>query len=105
MSTYFTINVCVTNMSGEGNFGSPVVTQALLSESCTVLYETEKWLHIKQSEDYEGWINKCYGVVSDPPYDSNRSCNHLGGVIYSDAHSKNPLREITFILFLPYNPL
>ena len=97
MSTYFTINVCVANIYGECNFGSPVVTQALLGESCTVLDETEKWIRIKQSDDYKGWINKFYGVVPDDPYDSNRSCNNLGGVIYSDAHSKNPLREITFI--------
>jgi len=96
MNAYFTINVCVANIYGEGHFGSPVVTQALLGESCAVLDETEKWIRIKQSDDYEGWINKFYGVVSDAPYDSNRSCNDLGGGIYSAPHSKNPLREITF---------
>ena len=94
---FFIINVCVANIYGECNFGSPVVTQGLLGESCTVLEETEKWIRIQQSDNYEGWINKFYGVVSDAPYDSNRSCNDLGGGIYSDAHSKNPLREITFI--------
>jgi len=96
MSTYFIINVCVANIYGEYNFGSPVVTQGLLGESCSVLNETEKWIRIQQSDNYEGWINKFYGVVSDAPYDSNRSCNDLGGFIYKDVQSKNPIREITF---------
>ena len=96
MSTYFIINVCVANIYGEYNFGSPVVTQGLLGESCSVLNETEKWIRIKQSDNYEGWINKFYGVISDAPYDSNRSCSDLGGFIYTDVHSKIPIREITF---------
>jgi hypothetical protein len=96
MDSVFNINVCVANLYRENDFDSPIVTQALLGESCAILDESEKWLHIRQSDDYEGWINKFYGIVSDVPYDSNRSCNDLRGLVFSDSHSNNPLREITF---------
>ncbi|MBC8346555.1 MAG: C40 family peptidase [Candidatus Marinimicrobia bacterium] len=96
MRSYFTINVSVASLYRNGDFDSPVVTQALLGESCTIIDESEKWFRIRQPDHYEGWINKFYGVISDTPYVPNITCHDLRGVVLSNPNSKVPMRELTF---------
>jgi len=96
MNSNFTINVCVANVYRDGDFDSPVVTQALLGESCPILDEAEKWVLIRQNDGYEGWVNRFYGVESTNAYLSNMTCDDISGTIFTDSELSTPVRTLTF---------
>ena len=92
--SYFIINTAIANVYHDGDYDSPVMTQALLGETCLVLDEGEKWVKIRQWDDYEGWVNKGQGVFSSEPYTSALRYLDSQGKIYST--SLLGLRNITF---------
>lgn len=91
---YFVINVSVMNVYKEPSFNSPVMTQALMGESCPVIEESENWVKISQWDSYEGWVNGFYGIIQKEKYASNSVFYHSHGVIYDKKN--NPIRTINF---------
>ncbi len=92
--TYFIINTAVANVYRDGDFNSPIVTQALLGETCSVLHETNKWIQIQQWDHYTGWVNRGQGILKDEPYSHTKRYMDLHGQITSPDNSC--LRNITF---------
>lgn len=91
---YFIVNISVANVYGKPDFNSPVVTQALLGETCHVLDSTDKWVKIRQWDDYIGWINRGQGVLTNAPYRADVVCLDLNGSIVNEENI--PLRDLTF---------
>lgn len=92
--SYFIINTAIANVYHDGDYNSPVMTQALLGETCLVLDVREKWVQIRQWDDYVGWVNTGQGVFSSEPYSLTLRYLDLQGKIYSS--SILALRNITF---------
>ncbi|NQV37167.1 MAG: C40 family peptidase [Candidatus Marinimicrobia bacterium] len=92
--SYFIINTAIANIYSDGDFNSPVATQALLGETCSVLDTQEKWVQIRQWDNYIGWVNKGQGVFSNEPYAPTVRYLDLQGNIYNTNHTVT--RSITF---------
>ncbi len=91
---YFIINVSVMNIYQEPSFNSPVVTQALLGETCRIINRSDHWVQIKQMDGYEGWANDIYGTIQSEKYEANYIyCEHMG-VIVNDKNL--PIRTVNY---------
>lgn len=92
----FTINVCAANVYQGSDFDTPVLTQALMGESCPILEEREKWVLIRQADGYKGWVNRFYGISMPYEYKPNLICDDVLGMVYANPGLTMPLRELTF---------
>jgi cell wall-associated NlpC family hydrolase len=52
------VAVPVVNMYSTSNDNSDVVSQAVMGSNVTLLKKKGKWLHVKTSDDYTGWVPK-----------------------------------------------
>ncbi len=91
---YFIINVSVANVYQEPSFNSPMATQALLGESCSIIGQSNNWYRIQQWDGYEGWVNQFYGIIQNNIYESNSIFYHSHGVIRNEKNQ--PIRIINF---------
>ena len=80
---YFIINTTVANVYAEPSHDS-VITQALLGESCEIISVKNDWYHIRQWDDYTGWIYNFHGIVSDINYKTNTTVQDLYGQIQNE---------------------
>ncbi len=86
--SYFIINTAVANVYREPSHDSAVVTQALMGETCQILDVKDKWYHIRQWDDYEGWIYYFHGIEKEYKYLSNMLLKDLFGTIMSSDEDK-----------------
>jgi cell wall-associated NlpC family hydrolase len=93
---YFTINVSVANVYAQPDFNSPVLTQALLGESCTWLETKDRWNRIHQWDGYEGWVHSNFGVSGDGAYPANLTFDGLHGTVYLNPGFTQAHRNLTF---------
>ncbi len=90
----FIVNVAVMNVYQEPSFTAPVVTQALMGESCTILRRSDHWYNIRQWDGYEGWANGFYGIVRAKDYSADNVFYDIQGTILDKE--QQPLRTIVF---------
>ncbi len=81
---YLIINTTVANVYAEPAHDSAVTTQALLGESCEIIDVKNDWYHIRQWDDYTGWIYYFHGIVSDAKYMTNAIVQDLYGQIQNE---------------------
>ncbi len=93
--SYFVINSSVVNVYSEPNFRSAVISQALLGESCALLEDDGNWVRVRQWDDYEGWINRFHGVVSDDEYGPVMTVLDMHGAVTA-MDDDNVIREMVF---------
>ncbi len=91
---YFIINVSVINVYKEPSFNSPVMTQALMGESCPIIEQSENWVNISQWDGCEGWVNGFYGIIQKDKYAPNSVFYHSHGILFDKKN--NPIRTINF---------
>lgn len=92
--SYFIINTPVANIYKEPLHQSEVVTQGLLGESCEILDKKDVWYHIKQWDNYEGWVYYFHGIVSEIKYEYNLVSQDLFGEIIDG--NGDTIRNITY---------
>jgi len=85
----------VVNVYSEPNFRSSVISQALLGESCSLLEKDGDWVRVRQWDDYEGWINRFHGVVSDDEYGPAMTVLDMRGAVMS-MEDDTVIREMVF---------
>ncbi len=93
---HFIVNVSVMNLYGEPAFEAPVVTQALLGETCQLLELADSWAQIRQWDDYVGWAPRTQGVLTDKPYQANFTYHGFCTRVYSSHNEENIIRELVY---------
>ncbi|MFQ6611983.1 MAG: NlpC/P60 family protein [Fidelibacterota bacterium] len=93
---FFTVNISVANVYRDPDYNSPVVTQALLGESCACLELQDQWIRIRQWDEYEGWIHSLSGVSSNETYATDCTFDQLWGALFLNPGLTRHHRDLSF---------
>jgi cell wall-associated NlpC family hydrolase len=93
---HFVVNVSVMNLYGEPTFEAPVVTQALLGETCQLLEMANGWVQIRQWDDYVGWAPRTQGVLINAPYQANFTFHGFYAPIYTSSNEEKIIRDLVY---------
>ncbi len=104
MSDVKLVNVSVASIYSDCSFKSEVVTQACLGEELNVLEDGDKWVHIRQQDVYEGWIDAFH--LASKPTDWDRSPRYMTNDQVAFIHespdaSSTSIRDVTLVSELP----
>lgn len=93
---HFVVNVSVINLYGEPAFEAPVVTQALLGETCQLLEIVDSWVQVRQWDEYVGWATRTQGVFTNAPYQANFTFRGFYTRIYSAPNEEKMIRDLVY---------